>query len=411
MIGLCDCNSFYATCEKLFRPDLKNKPVVVLSNNDGCIVALSKEAKALGIKRGAPYYSQKDVLEKNNVTTFSSNYTLYQDISDRVMEVLKSLVGTIMPYSIDEAFFMMPKNIDPAELRRKIVQYTGIEVSIGIARTKTLAKVANHIGKKEKSGAYVLTEEDEERMLKKVPVQDIWGIGYKRAVLLNQYGINNAYQLIQKNDIWIKKQLTIMGYATVSELRGIPMVNIDNPPLKSTCSGITFSHVRSNYEELEEAIACHCTNVANKLIENNMNCQMLSINLFTNRFLQDYIAPCAVIKLDEPTNYIPLLIKAGKSILKKIYTDANYKGCRVWATELSPSSSRQLDLFMSDIEIDKMTKQDKLSKIVNDITKIYGRKSLNVAAANKKVKNDLMSRKMLSPCYTTKWKDLPIVFV
>jgi DNA polymerase V len=409
LIGLCDCNSFYATCEKLFRPELRNKPVVVLSNNDGCIVALSKEAKNLGIKRGDPLYNAKEQLEKNNVEIFSSNYALYQNISDRVMDVLKSLVGTIMPYSIDEAFFIMPQNIDVEDLRQTIVQYTGIAVSIGVARTKTLAKIANHVGKELPSGAFILQEEMEKDILKDIPVGEIWGIGSRRAVLLNQYGIRTAYDLTLKNDIWIKKQLTITGYATVSELRGIPMVNIDNPPLKSTCSGISFSQIRSEYKELEEAIACHCTNIANKLIKNGMNCQMISINLFTNRFLEDYIAPCAVIKLAEPTNYIPTLIKAGISVLKKIYKKANYKGCRVWATELTPSDSRQMQLFISEEEQKRIAKQDKLSLIVNDITQIYGRKSLTCAATNNMTKNDLMSREKLSPCYTTKWTDLPIV--
>jgi DNA polymerase V len=408
LIGLCDCNSFYATCEKLFRPDLKNKPVVVLSNNDGCIVALSKEAKDLGIKRGAPFFSAKETLEKNNVEIFSSNYTLYQNISDRVMDILKSLVGTIMPYSIDEAFFIMPNNMDVSNLRKTIVQYTGIEVSIGVARTKTLAKIANHVGKKHPSGTFILNESEEKNILKDIPVSEIWGIGYKKALLLNRYGIRSAYDLTLKNDIWIKKQLTITGYATVSELRGKTMVNIDNPPLKSTCSGITFSKVRTEYDELEEAIACHCTNIANKLIENGMNCQMISINLFTNRFLQDYIAPSAIIKLNEPTNYIPTLVKAGLSVLKKIYKPANYKGCRVWATELSASDSRQMQLFLSDDDQAKIAKQDKLSLIVNDITQIYGRKSLTCAATNKMTKNDLMSRENLSPCYTTKWSELPL---
>lgn len=409
MIGLCDCNTFYATCEKLFRPDLKNKPVVVLSNNDGCIVALSKEAKKLGIKRGAPLYNAKEQLRINDVEVFSSNYALYQDISDRIMNVLKSLVGTIMPYSIDEAFFIMPQNIDIDDLRKTIIQNTGIEVSIGVARTKTLAKVANHIGKKLPNGTFILTPEDEKKRLKDISVSEVWGIGYQKANLLNQYGIRTAYDLTLKNDIWIKKKLTITGYATVSELRGRTMVNIDNPPLKSTCSGISFSHVRSEYEEMEEAIACHCTNIANKLIENGMNCQTISVSIFTNRFLQDYIAPCAVIKLIEPTNYIPTLIKAGISILRKIYKKADYKGCRVWATELTPSDSRQMQLFLSENEQTKLANQDKLSLVVNDITQIYGRKALTCAATNKMTKNDLMSRERLSPCYTTKWSDLPIV--
>lgn len=411
MIGLCDCNSFYASCERLFRPDLRNKPIVVLSNNDGCIVALTKEVKKLGITRGASYFSQKKILEDNNIEVFSSNYALYQDISDRVMDVLKSLVGTIMPYSIDEAFFIMPENIDIDELRSKIIQYTGIDVSIGVARTKTLAKIANLVGKRNKKGTFILEKTMEEEVLKNVSVNEIWGIGRSKANLLKSNGILSAYQLTQANDIWIKKALTMTGYSTVSELKGLAMVNIDIRPIKSTCSGITFSHVKSEYEELEEAIAAHCTNVANKLIKNNMTCQTISINLFTNRFLEDYIAPSAVINLAEPTNYIPTLIKAGKEILSKIYRPAKFKGCRVWATNIAPAGSRQMSLFKSFEEQEKLAKQDKLALIINDITKTYGRKSLMCASTNKKEKNDLMMRNMLSPSYTTKWSDLPIVHI
>ncbi len=409
MIGLCDCNTFYASCEKLFRPDLRDKAVVILSNNDGCIISLSKEAKKLGIQRGMPYFKCKEKIENNNITVFSSNYTLYQDISDRVMENLRDLVGVITPYSIDEAFFIMPSHLSAQEIRDKITQNIGIPVSIGVARTKTLAKIANHIGKTLESNCLYLKPEWEEKALLKTPVKEIWGIGRNKAKFLHSHNIFSAYELTQKNELWIRKNLTISTLETVKELKGFPCINIDTPQTKNICSGITFSKPRETLEELEEAIACHCTIIGEKLIDKNLATKALSLNLFTNRFEENYIAPISTIFLEDPTNYIPTLIEATKKILYKIYKKEKYKGCRIWALELSKSNYRQLELFKSEQYNLNLKNQDTLSKVVNEISQTYGRTKILSGATNKIEKNNLQKRENLSPCYTTKWQDLPIV--
>lgn len=406
MVGLCDCNSFYASCEKLFRPDLRNKAVVVLSNNDGCVVALSKEAKKLGIQRGCPYYKYEKELKQLGAHVFSSNYELYQDISDRVMNILKDEVGIIMPYSIDEAFFVVPENIEINSLRKNIIQKTGIEVSIGTARTKTLAKIANHIGKNLQSGTLELRKSWEDRALKKTLVNEVWGIGRGKAKLLNRKGVTTAYDLTLQSPLWIKKNLTSTGIDTFYELKGQPMINLSSDRNINICSGITFSYPRETLEELEEALSCHCTVLSKKLIEKNLNCNEISIQIFTNRFNSDYISQSAVTNLKEPTNYIPNLIRAAKQLLHKIYRPGKYKGCRVWASNLSNNSFKQLDLLSNEENNDK---QKKLSSVVNEISKTYGKKALTCASTNFLSKNDLMQQNNLSPCYTTKWKDLPIV--
>lgn len=409
MIGLCDCNNFYASCEKLFRPDLKNKPVVILSNNDGCIIALSKEAKKLNITRGMPYYKYQNLLEQNNVTVFSSNYTLYQDISDRVMEALKDLVGIITPYSIDEAFFRMPKHLDAQTIRDTLTKNVGIPVSIGIARTKTLSKIANHIGKGLESNCLYLKKEWESKALYKTPVEEVWGIGKNKARFLRSHNVFNALDLTKQNELWIRKNLTVSTLETVKELKGIPAINIDNPQAKNLCSGISFSHIRSSYEELEEAISCHCTILGEKLVERDLLTSSLSLNIFTNRFEENYIAPISTIYLEEPTNYIPSLINAAKKILDKIYIKADYKGCRVWANDLTKAGFRQLELFKSPGYNSLLKKQDTLAQVVNEISQVYGREKISSGGTNNLVKNNLQKRNMLSPHYTTRWEDLPVV--
>lgn len=409
MVGLCDCNNFYASCERLFRPDLKNTPIVILSNNDGCVIALSNEAKLLGIKRGMPYFKCEGLLEEKKVAVFSSNYTLYQDISDRVMECLKDLVGIITPYSIDEAFFKMPKNLTAQEIRDKISKNVGIPVSIGVARTKTLAKIANHIGKNLNSNSLYLKKEWEKKALYKTPVEDIWGIGRSKARFLHSHKIYTALDLIQQNELWIRKNLSVTTLETVKELKGIPAISIENSQTKNLCSGITFSHVRTSYEELLEAISCHCTILGEKLIDKDLVTSSISLNIFTNRFEEDYIAPVSTIYLEEPTNYIPNLIEASKKLLKKIYKENKYKGCRVWANDLTKAGYRQLELFKSENHNALLKKQDTLAQVVNDITQVYGRTKISSGATNNLVKNNLQKREKLSPAYTTKWEDLPIV--
>ncbi|MCY1151360.1 MAG: Y-family DNA polymerase [Sphaerochaetaceae bacterium] len=409
MVGLCDCNNFYASCERLFRPDLKDKPIVILSNNDGCLIALSKEAKALNLKRGMPYFKCEQLLKKNNVHVFSSNYTLYQDISDRVMQELKDLVGIISPYSIDEAFFKMPKHLSAQDIRDKISQNVGIPVSIGVARTKTLAKIANHIGKTLESNSLYLKKEWEGKALYKTPIEEIWGIGKKKAQFLRAHNIFTALDLTKQNELWIRKNLSVTTLETLKELKGIPAISIENSQTQNLCSGISFSSIRTTYEELEQAISCQCTILGEKLVNKDLVASSISINIFTNRFEENYIAPISTIYLEEPTNYIPALINAAKIVLKKIYVKNKYKGCRVWANNLNKAGFRQLELFKSETHNELLQKQDALAYVVNDISKTYGRKKISSGATNNLERNNLQRRDMLSPCYTTKWEDIPVI--
>ncbi|HET6990230.1 MAG TPA: Y-family DNA polymerase [Bacteroidia bacterium] len=235
MYAVVDCNNFFASCERVFRPELRNKPVVVLSNNDGCIVSRSAEAKALGVKMAVPYFEVKDLLQRNNVHVFSSNYILYGDFSGRVMNALAEFVDReddLEVYSIDEAFLNLAPLMEyrePVEycktIKEKVEQWTGIPVSIGIAPTKTLSKLANDVAKKHKGykGVFYLdTKERTEKVLEASPVKNVWGIGYRLSYKLTEYGIANALQLRDADEMWIRKKFGIRVLRTVHELRGTP---------------------------------------------------------------------------------------------------------------------------------------------------------------------------------------------
>ncbi len=238
-IGLVDCNSFYVSCERLFNPKIRRKPVVVLSNNDGCIISRSNEAKALGIKMGEPYFKAKDIIVKNKVEVFSSNYSLYGDLSRRVMRTLKRFNTEIEVYSIDEAFIDLSNFPDSEvekvgrEIRETVLQWTGIPTSIGIAKTKTLSKVANHIAKKKQSGVTSLIGiENLDPILEKVEINDVWGVGRQLTKFYQKNGIYNAKQLKNKSNTWIKKCSNVLSSRTAMELRGVPCIDLETTQTK-----------------------------------------------------------------------------------------------------------------------------------------------------------------------------------
>jgi len=238
-IGLVDCNSFYVSCERLFNPRIRKKPVVVLSNNDGCIISRSNEAKALGIKMGEPYFKAKNIIVKNKVEVFSSNYSLYGDLSRRVMRTLKRFNSEIEVYSIDEAFIDLSNFPDSEvekvgkEIRETVLQWTGIPTSIGIANTKTLSKVANHIAKKKQSGVTSLIGiENLDPILEKVEINDVWGVGRQLTKFYQKHGIYNAKQLKNKSNTWIKKSSNVLSSRTAMELRGISCIGLETTTTK-----------------------------------------------------------------------------------------------------------------------------------------------------------------------------------
>ena len=246
-IALVDCNSFYVSCERLFNPKIRNVPVVVLSNNDGCVISRSTEAKALGIKMGEPYFKVKELVKKNNVQIFSSNYSLYGDLSRRVMRVLKGFSDKIEIYSIDEAFIDLSHIKDEMteeygkKIRERVLKWTGIPTSVGISCTKTLSKVANHVAKKNKAGVIFL-KKDIDEILKKFEISDVWGVGRQLSKLYIKNGIDNAYKLKNISNTWVKKSTNVLGAKTVMELRGISCIDLETEETKrkSCCVSRSF---------------------------------------------------------------------------------------------------------------------------------------------------------------------------
>jgi len=292
-IALIDCNSFYVSCERLFNPKIRRLPVVVLSNNDGCIISRSNEAKALGIKMGEPYFKARNIIIKNNVQVFSSNYSLYGDISRRVMRTLKRFNSKIEVYSIDEAFLDLSNFSDKEvkdvgkEIRNTVLQWTGIPTSIGIAETKTLSKVANHIAKKQKSGVVSLVNiKDLDPILEKVEVRDIWGVGKQLSKFYIKNGIYNAKQLKNASNTWIKKTKNVLSSRTAMELRGVPCIEIETKQTKrkSCCVSRSFGKKVEKLRELKESVTSYCLNAAEKIRSESLVCKSITVFIRTSPF-------------------------------------------------------------------------------------------------------------------------------
>lgn len=412
MIALADCNNFYASCERVFRPELEGKPVLVLSNNDGCVIARSNEVKALGIKMGEPAFKIKDIIYQNKVNVFSTNFTLYGDMSNRVMSIYKQECNAIEIYSIDEAFMDM-SGVGGVEekaitLREQVKQWTGIPISIGLAQTKTLAKVANHIAKKyRKNGVFVLEgEELIERALKFFPVEDLWGIGRQSAKFLHKRNIKTAWQLIQCDDRWIKRNLSISGLKLVKELRGEECypIGVVQPPKKNICTSRSFGKEVRSFNELRESVSTFASNCAKKLRDQNSVCKKLSVFVITNPFKADakQYHGYQVLELPTATNDSIEISKMALRGLKNIYrSDCIYKKAGVIVHEISPENQMQLNIFDT---VDR-SKRKSLMKAYDTINNKMGRDTvrLTVQGYDRKWK---MRQEQLSPCYTTRITEL-----
>ena len=328
-VALIDCNSFYVSCERLFNPKINNKPVVVLSNNDGCVISRSTEAKKIGIKMGEPYFKVKELVKKNNVHIFSSNYALYGDLSRRVMKTLKSFSDKIEIYSIDEAFLDLSHIEDKEvenygkEIRERILKWTGIPTSVGISNTKTLSKVANHIAKKNKTGVIYLKENIDES-LKNFHISDIWGVGKQLSKLYIKNGIDTAYKLKNISNSWVKKSTNVLGAKTVMELRGITCISLEtqNTKRKSCCVSRSFGKKVESLEKLQESITTHCLNAAEKIRNDNQTTRSITIYIRTSPFDKNKkILFKFYITIDLPvaTSNSLELVKTAINGLKKIY--------------------------------------------------------------------------------------------
>jgi len=414
-IALIDCNSFYVSCERLFNPKIRKKPVVVLSNNDGCIVSRSNEAKALGIKMGEPYFKAKDIIIKNDVQVFSSNYSLYGDLSRRVMRTLKRFNSDIEVYSIDEAFMDLTNFSDSEvldvgqEIRETVLQWTGIPTSIGIAKTKTLSKVANHIAKKKQSGVTSFIGIDNiDPLLEKVDINDVWGVGRQLTKFYNKNGIYNAKQLKNKSNTWIKKNSNVLGSRTAMELRGISCIDLEKTKSKrkSCIVSRSFGQRIEKYQELKEAVAGYCLNACEKIRSENLVAKSITIFIrtspFQNRF--GYYSNSKTIDFPIGTNDSIEIVKTALTALESIFKNGyRYQKAGVLLSGLSEATNNK-NLFSSE----KDEKINSLMKSIDNTNYRYGRSTLSLASAGVH-KRWNMKREYSSKIDTADFYCLPII--
>ena len=387
-IALIDCNSFYVSCERLFNPKIRKKPVVVLSNNDGCIISRSNEAKVLGIKMGEPYFKEKDIIVKNNVQVFSSNYSLYGDISRRVMRTLKRFNSDIEIYSIDEAFLDLSNFPDNEvenvghEIRNIVLKWTGIPTSIGIAKTKTLSKVANHIAKKKQSGVTsFIGIENIDSILEKVEINDVWGVGKQLTKFYHKSGIYNAKQLKNVSNTWIKKSSNVLSSRTAMELRGIPCIDLEatSSKRKSCVVSRSFGQRVENFQELKEAIASYSLNTSEKIRSESLVTKSITVFIRTSPFQSrfGYYSNSKTIDFPIATNNSIEIVKAAISSLETIFKNGyRYQKAGVMLSRLSDSVDGK-NLFSSE----KDKKINSLMKSIDNTNHRYGRSTLSLASA------------------------------
>ncbi len=387
-IALIDCNSFYVSCERLFNPKIRKKPVVVLSNNDGCIISRSTEAKALGIKMGEPYFKAKDIIIKNKVNVFSSNYSLYGDLSRRVMRTLKRFNSAIEVYSIDEAFLDLSNFSDDEvekvgrEIRETVLKWTGIPTSIGIAKTKTLSKVANHIAKKKKSGVTSLIGiENIDPILEKVDINDVWGVGRQLTKFYHKNGIYNAKQLKNKSNTWIKKNSNVLGSRTAMELRGVPCIDLETTQTKrkSCVVSRSFGQRVEKYQELKEAVANYCLNASEKIRSESLIAKSITVFVRTSPFQSrfGYYSNSKTIDFAISTNNSIEIVKTALVALDSIFKNGyRYQKAGVMLTGLSNEDGSK-NLFSCE----KDEKIKGLMRSIDNTNYRYGRSTLSLASA------------------------------
>ncbi len=415
-IALIDCNNFYASCERIFNPKLIGKPIVVLSNNDGCIIARSKEAKKLGIKMGEPYFKAKNVIEKNNVKVFSSNYSLYGDISQRVMETLSSFSSEIEIYSIDEAFLGLngfenyELNTYCRHIRHIIKKWVGIPVSIGVGPTKTLSKIANNLAKKnlDYRGVCLLENKiDVKEALELTKIEDVWGIGRRLSLFLRKYSIDSAYHFSQMDRGWIRKNMGVVGEKTYLELNGVSCLNLDLVPSdkQSCCVSRSFSQPIEKLFDLEESVSTYGSRVSEKIREEGLVAESMSVFVLTNHFnrREKQYSNSIKLHLPYPTNNSIKIVKRALEGIRKIYRSGyRYKKAGVILYGLTRHNvTRGLLDYDRDIS-------DKIMNTMDKVNNRYGSSTLKIASEGIE-KIWKMRRENVSPCYTTRFDDIVVV--
>ena len=409
--ALVDCESFYASCERIFRPDLKNTPIVVLSNNDGCVIARSTEAKKMGIGMGVPWFKVRESFLKQNGQVFSSNFTFYGDISARVMNILEGFVPRIEIYSIDEAFLKFEgfENYDLEsycqEIKNMVFKWTGIPISIGIAPTKALAKVANRISKKfpnKTKGVYLINSEEKRiKALKWLKILDVWGIGFRHAKRLKNIKINTAYDFINLQDNWVKKNMSVVGLRLKKELEGKSVLDLEEvrSPKKAIATTRSFEGTITDYEKIKERISTFAICCAEKLRAQNSNCNSIYVFIRSNKFQKNKPQYRNGIMITMPFSTSSNMIISKYAIigLKKIFKEGiNYKKAGTIVMGLDSSENHQLNLFENEYP-----KHKYLMKTIDYIQRKEGQSKIKLASQDLK-KRWKMKQEKLSPNYTCK---------
>lgn len=416
MYALIDCNSFYCSCERVFRPDLRTAPIVVLSNNDGCVISRSREAKAVGIPMGAPAFKYKSLFEREKVAVFSANFALYGDMSRRVMTILKDFSPAVEVYSIDEAFLYLQgfEEYDltqyAQEIHKRVLKWTGIPVSVGIAPTKALAKAANRIAKKypDKTKYVFVIDKDamRERVLKHLAVDEIWGIGSKQAKKLRRINAHTAFDFIQLPDHWVRKKMSVVGLRLKKELEGKPTLSLDKKaPKKNIATTRSFEKNYTTYEEVKERVVTFAVICAEKLRKQKSSCKSIYVFVRTNRFKS---APQykngIVVKLPFATNSGIELAEFAIKGLREIYKAGfSYKKAGVVVMDFCPEEGLQHSLFDQPNPKHKV-----LMKTMDGLNHKMGKHTIKLASQDKD-RVWKMRQEKLSPKYTTKLSDVIVV--
>jgi len=413
--ALIDCNNFYASCERVFRPDLRNVPIVVLSNNDGCVIARSNEAKALGVPMGAAAFEYEDFFIKNNIVVFSSNYPLYGDMSSRVMTLLSEYAPEIEIYSVDEAFLKFDGfdehydlTVLGREIKHKIEQSTGIPISVGFAPTKTLAKVANRIAKKfvqKTGGVYELvTDEQRVKALKWLPVEDVWGIGRQLSKKLHSIGVKRTYDFIHLPEDWVLRNMSVVGLRMYKELNGIPSLEMEiTKPKKNIATTRSFDVMYTEIDQLKERVLTFATSCAEKLRKQDSACNAVMVFIHTNGFRKELpqYTRSILVQIPYPTSSSIEIGKYALIGLQKIFRKGyKYKKAGVIVMDITPENPTQINMFENSNPKHKM-----LMKAVDNINGIYGTGKIKLAGQDLK-KTWKMKQERLSQRYTTNINEL-----
>lgn len=417
IFALVDCNNFFCSCERAFNPKLNKVPLAVLSSNDGCIIARSQEVKDLGIPMGAPHHMYKEIIKKHSVNVLSCNFQLYGDMSNRVMNILSQFTPDIEVYSVDEAFLRLDgfKHKDLLvyceEIRNTVLKCTGIPVSIGIATTKTLAKVANHIAKKsKKSGVFDIRDSNEQKkILERFKIEDLWGVGRKLSMRFRLLGIDTAQKLRCVDTKWIRTHYSVVGERMIRELNGLSCLEISEiKPNKTIISSRSFGNYVTDKHSLSEAISLYTSRAAEKMRKQNSKALGIYVYIRTNRFskIERQYHEGMSFGLDAPTSDTTTLIKAALKCLDVIYKDGyRYKKAEIMLFNLVPNSIKQNDFFAQHDSLKRETLMNTIDKMNSSIKRnIVGMASQGI---KKPWSNKCETR---SPRYTTNWGELPIVY-